>query len=175
MESGLPLRAQHLAFVLAHVLPWKDKPNWHMKAGEGNRLVSTLAKQAKMSPATLHRACNDLEEAGFLRRESRTTKRGRLSSTFRLHVPTNSHIESWGDSQTESLEVSQIERDIVVPLTGTTLGASETDDDVFAYFPHELPDDDGEARHDGTAENATAPPDRAPGKGVGERVTQWEA
>lgn len=107
--SGLPTNAKVLAAFLASDLPVKNKPQWNKRAGEDARLIETLATATGLSRASVKRAANDLEAAGFLTRTKRANKQGRRSSIFRLHLPAKAHTEPLGKAHTEPLGLAHTE------------------------------------------------------------------
>ena len=103
LDSDLPANARLLAFVLASVLPAKSNRRKGMKAGEGQRLMETLASETGLSRRTLFRACAELEAAGFLSRLAQSGRRGRRSSIFRLHAPAKCHPDTLGECHPDTL------------------------------------------------------------------------
>ena len=102
-ESDLPVNARLLALTLASTLPTKSNRRNRMKAGEGQRLIETLVRETGLSRASVKRALNKLEAAGFVARIAQSGRRGRRASIFRLIVPAKAHLEPLGEAHPEPL------------------------------------------------------------------------
>ena len=72
--------------------------------------VKTIAKECHMSTRTVQRALNDLEEAGFIKRESRFHEMGgQRSNMYYLQIDEKDRLENVDEEITSTQAIIQVE------------------------------------------------------------------